>query len=144
MAISYPVDVENTRWATWSISEAIIKQHNKPWPRADGGPIQGQDPDIVPLLEVQADQPVFDEATEKLVAKQTVDVPNNEHIHGYDVVLLTQEELDAIAAQEEWTQEQETAKAQYDALQAGEGTSAERIERVEKVAAHLLKVTYGI
>jgi hypothetical protein len=131
MSIDFPVDVENTRWATWSISEAIIKQHNKRWPRADGGPIVGQDPDIVGLLEVQLDPPAYDESTHKLVATQTVDVPANQHIHGYDVVLLTQEELDEIAADEEWTQEQQTAKAQYDDLQNGVGTSAERVERTE-------------
>ena len=141
--ITYPVPTDS-RWSTWSISEAEIKRHNKPWPRADGGEIVGQDPDIVPLLEVQADPPAYDNQTQKLVAKQVVDVPNNEHIHGWDTILLTQEELDAIAADEEWTQEQQTAKAQYDDLIAGTGTQGERLVRTEKVCAHLLKVIYDI
>ena len=146
--ITYPVPPES-RWATWSISEAIIKQHNKPWPRADGGEIVGQDPDIVPLLEVDVPAPVdgvdYDSATQKIQrGTPIVDVPANEHRHGWDIILLTQEELDQIVADEAWTQEQQTAKAQYDDLQNGVGTSAERIERVEKVAAHLLKVVYDI
>ena len=113
------------------------------------GEIVGQDPDIVPLLEVDVAQPVdgvdYDSATHRIErGTPIVDVPANEHRHDWDIILLTQEELDAIAEQEAWTQEQITAKAQYDDLQNGVGTSAERIERVEKVAAHLLKVTYGI
>jgi hypothetical protein len=143
MAISYPVP-EDSRWATWSISEAVIRKHNSKWPRTDGGPIVDQNPDIVGLLEVQLDIPAYDQATHKLVANVTVDVPANQHIHGYDIVALTQEELDEIAADEEWTQEQITAKAQYDDLQNGVGTSAERVERTEKVCAHLLKVVYDI
>ena len=149
MAISYPVDVENTRWATWSISEAIIKKHNAKWPRSDGMEVVDQNPDIVALLEVDVAQPVdgvdYDSATHKIQrGTPIVDVPNNEHRHDWDIILLTQEELDAIAARDEWTQEQKTAQAQYDDLQNGVGTSAERVERTEKVCAHLLKVNYGI
>ena len=144
MAITYPVPPD-TRWATWSISEAIIKQHNKPWPRADGGEIQGQDPDIVPLLEVDVPAPAYDAATQKIQrGTPVVDVPANEHRHDWDIIELTQEELDAIAAEEEWTQEQQAAKAQYDDLQNGVGTQLERLVRTEKVAAHLLKVVYDI
>ena len=137
MAITYPVP-EDSRWATWSISEAIIKQHNKPWPRADGMEIVGQDPDIVPLLEVDEAQPVYDPAIEYVArTAPVVDVAGNTHSHGWEILPISQDDLD-------WTQEQQTAKDQYDDLIAGTGTSAERIIRVEKVAAHLLKVRYGI
>ena len=143
--ITYPVDVENTRWATWSVSLAEIKQHNKPWPRHDGMEIVGQDPDIVPLLEVDVAAPDYDSATHRIERGiPVVDVPNNEHIHGWDIILLTQEELDKIAADEEWTQEQITAKAQYDDLQASLGTNEERLVRTERVCAHLLKARYDI
>ena len=144
MAISYPVP-EDSRWATWSISEALIKKHNAKWPRADGGPIVDQNPDIVPLLEVDVAAPEYDAATHRIErGTPVVDVPNNEHIHGWDIILLTQEELDQIAADEEWTQEQITAKAQYDDLQNSVGTNEERLVRTERVCAHLLKVVYNI
>ena len=145
MAISYPVDVENTRWAVWSISEAALRNHNKPWPRSDGGEIVDMDPDLVPLLEVDVPAPAYDEATQRIErGTPIVDIPNNEHLHDWDIIQLTQEELDEIAAEEEWTQEQIIAKEQYDDLQAGVGTQLERLVRTEKVCAHLLKARYNI
>ena len=99
---------------------------------------------------IKQDDPVFDPDTHILVTPTSELTSWSFVINPADVEAtrlvraLTQEELDANAAQEEWTQEQETAKAQYDDLQNGVGTSAERLERTEKVAAHLLKVTYGL
>jgi len=145
MAISYPVDVENTRWATWSISQAEIKKHNAKWPRADGGEIVDQSPDIVPLLEVDVPPPAYDEATHKIErGTPIVDVPANEHRHDWDIVELTQEELDEIAAEQEWTAEQIIAAAMYDELKNGVGTQLERLVRTEKVCAHLLKARYNL
>ena len=142
--ITYPVAPES-RWATWSISQAEILKHNKPWPRLDGQAIVGLDPDIVPLLEVDVAAPAYDSATHRIErGVPIVDVPANEHRHDWDIILLTQEELDEIAADDAWTQEQITAKAQYDDLQAGTGTQLERLVRTEKVCAHLLKARYNI
>lgn len=137
MAITYPVD-SDSRWATWSIAGAEILKHNKPWPRTDGGEIVDLDPDIVPLLEVDEAQPAYDPELEYLSRTDGVeDIPNNTHTHGWEILPISQENLD-------WTQEQETAKAQYDDLQNSVGTNEERLERTEKVCAHLLKVIYDI
>ena len=136
--IIYPVDVENTRWAVWSISEALLLNHNKPWPRADGEEIVDMDPDLVPLLEVDEAQPVYDPATHYLNRTEGVeDIPNNTHTHGWEILPISQDDLD-------WTQEQQTAKAQYDDLQNSVGTNEERLTRTERVCAHLLKLAYGI
>ena len=134
--ITYPVAPES-RWATWSIAQAIILKHNKPWPRADGTEIVGLDPDIVPLLEVQEAQPVFDPATHYLTRSDgVVDVPANTHTHGWIIVPRTQEDLDAEA-------EREQAQAQYALLKAHSGTAEERMVRMENVAAYNLKSLVG-
>jgi hypothetical protein len=135
--IDYPVDVENTRWASWRISTAEIEKHNRPWPRHDGGEIVNLSPDIVPLLEVQAPQPAFDPALQRLTRSDpVVDVEANTHTHGWTVVQIPQEELDDIA-------EREQAKAVYQDLKDGTGTQLQRLVRVEKVCAYLLKDLFG-
>lgn len=137
MAISYPVDVQNTHWAVYKISTTEIVKHNSPWPRADGQPIVDLDPDLVPLLEVEEAQPAYDPNTQRLErSTPVVDVAANTHTHGWNVVALSQAELDAIA-------EREAAKAQYQALIAHTGTDAQRMNRVENVLAYLLKDIYS-
>ena len=136
MAITYPVPTDS-RWSIWSISDAEIKRHNKPWPRADGGEIVGLDPDLVPLLEVEEAQPAFDPATQRLErADAVVDVSANTHTHGWNVVARSQDDIDAEA-------EREQAKALYSALKAHSGTADERATRLENVVAYMLKDMYG-
>ena len=135
--ITYPVDVDNTRWSIWSISQAAILKHNKTWPRADGAEIVGLDPDLVPLLEVQLPQPAYDTATQRLErADPVTDVAANTHTHGWNIVARSQDEIDAEA-------EREQAKALYAALKAHSGTADERATRLENVVAYLLKDMYG-
>ncbi len=55
------------------------------------------------------------------------------------VAPLSQSELDAIAASAQDTQERNIAKAFRAALLAGNGTNLERIARLEKCAAYLIK-----
>lgn len=136
MAISYPV-AEDSRWSIWSISDAEIKRHNKPWPRKDGMEIVGLDPDLVPLLEVNEPQPAYDAATQQLErTPPVVDVPNNTHTHGWAIVPRPQEDIDAEA-------EREQAKALYQALKNGTGNTTTRLERCESVCAYLLKHLFG-
>lgn len=139
--INYPVDVKNTRWAGYNTVSEEIVAHNKEWPNRFGLECTWE-PNVVPLLEVQAVQPVsgvdYDPATHRLErSTPAVDVPNNIHLHGWVIVARSQEDLDNQA-------EREQAKAKYDDLKAGVGTQGERLVRVEKVAAHLLKVQYNL
>ena len=130
--IIYPVPAVS-RWATWSISQAEIIKHNKPWPRADGGEIVGLNPDLVPLLEVQEAQPIYDPATHYLTRSEpVVDVNANTHTHGWTIVARSQEDLDAEA-------EREIAKAHYAALKDGSAT----VDEVKNVLAWVLRQVAG-
>lgn len=135
--ISYPVDVDGTRWAVYRVSTQEIVRHNERWPRADGAPITNLDPDLVPLLEIDSPPPAHNPSTQRLQRAPVVaDVAANTHTHGWEVVSLSQGELDAIA-------EREQAKALYEALKAHSGTADQRATRLENVVAYLLKDFYG-
>lgn len=146
MSINYPVDPDS-RWAAYRVSTDEIIRHNKPWPRHDGAEIVNLDPDIVPLLEVYPDAPVFDPAIERIeLAAPVVDVPNNTHTHGWTVIPLTQQELDDLAAEAQdaadYAAEIAQAKAVYLDLKNHVGTAGERATRMENVLAFMLKRQY--
>ena len=134
--ITYPVDVANTRWSLWSIGGAAIIKHNMAWPRADGAEIVGLNPDLVPLLEVEGAEPVYDPAIERLQrSTPVVDVAGNTHTHGWEVVALSQTEIDDIA-------ELVVVKALYLDLKNHVGTTGERATRLENVVARMMKDMY--
>ena len=134
--ITYPVDVQNTRWSVWSISQAAILKHNIKWPRADGGEIVRLDADLIPLLEVEEAQPTFDPALERLErTAPVVDVAANTHTHGWAVVPRDQADIDADA-------ELVVIKALYLDLKNHVGTSGERATRLENVVARIMKDLY--
>lgn len=135
--ITYPVDVENTRWAAVRISDNSILKRNQKWPRRDGGEIVGLDPDIAPLLEVEGAQPNYDPATQRMQrTAPVIDIPANTITTGWEVVAIPQDEQDSAA-------ELAQIRAAYLALKNGEGTQLQRLVRVERVLARLLKDTYG-
>jgi hypothetical protein len=78
MAITYPVDVENTEWAVYQVSTGQIIARHQSWPRADGEEIVGLDPDYVYLLHVDDAEPDYDSRLFVLVGTETIDVPNNQ------------------------------------------------------------------
>ena len=134
--ITYPVD-PNSRWAAVRISTNEVVKHNQKWPRADGGEIVGLDPDIALLLEVDVPQPAYDPDTGRLQrSTPVIDIPNNTHTHGWQVVALTQAELDAAA-------ELQAAKDAYTALKAHSGTADQRATLLENVVAYMIKSQYG-
>ena len=135
--ITYPVDVDNTRWTLWSISGNTALVTNKKWPRADGEAITGLDPDQVPLLEVTEAQPPYDPATERLERTAPVaDVNANTYTTGWQVVARDQADIDAET-------ERALAIAYYAALKAHSGTTGERATRLENVVAYMLQDQYG-
>lgn len=77
MAITYPVSPES-RWAVLELSTGQIISRNKVWPRADGGPIVGLDPDFVYLLHVNDSQPDYDSRLYSLTGTETPDAEANE------------------------------------------------------------------
>lgn len=76
--ITYPVDVENTRWSIYRISTGEIVGRNKRWPVADGSEIPGLDPDYVYLLQLRDAVPDYDGRLYQLVSTETIDVEANE------------------------------------------------------------------
>lgn len=104
MAITYPVDVENTRWAILYSPTGEIVARNKVWPVADGGPIQGQDPDYVYLLQIKAAQPEYDPRLYTLEGVEEVDVPANEIRTTWDSVKRPEPDQITAAENEEMNQ----------------------------------------
>lgn len=78
MAITYPVDIVNTRWTVYRVSTGQIIERNVIWREADGGPIPGLDPDYVYLLQIRDAAPDYDGRLYRLVSTETIDVPANE------------------------------------------------------------------
>lgn len=96
MAISYPVDVATSRWTIYRVSTSETVAKRKRWPVADGSPIPGQDPDLVWLLESSSTAPDYDQWTQKLEPLEVISIPENTINYGYQIVQLSQDEIDAI------------------------------------------------
>lgn len=75
--ITYPVDVDNTLWATLQLSTGEIISRNKRWPDSDGNPIVGQDPDHVMLLQIRDTPPPYDSRMYRLISSETPDAEAN-------------------------------------------------------------------
>jgi len=134
--ITYPVNVETTRWTAVRISDNVIVKHNQKWPRADGEQVVGLNPDIALLLEVEGAQPGYDPLTHRLVrSAPVIDIPGNTHTHGWTTEALSQDEIDAAA-------ELVAVKALYLDLKNHVGTTAERATRLENVVARIMKDMY--
>jgi hypothetical protein len=94
MAITYPVDVENTKWSLYKISTAEVVSGRHKWCNQDGVEPVGLDPDFTYLLEVNEAKPTYDSATHKIEKTTTIDVPNNTITQSWDVKALKQTEID--------------------------------------------------
>ncbi len=88
------------------------------------------------IIVLQSD-PAFDPATEKLQGFDYVVNPADVEATK-TVVPLTADELDALADEAERV----IARSFYDDLKAGVGNNAQRLTRVERVAARLLRDAY--
>ena len=86
MAISYPVDVANTEWATLQLSTGEITARRRKWPNVDGSEIVGLDPDFVMLLHVDFAPPQYDSRLYLLETVETVDAEDNEIRRTYRTV----------------------------------------------------------
>ncbi len=90
------------------------------------------------IIVLQPD-PAFDPATHKLQGFDYVVNPSDVEATK-TVVPLTADELEALADEAERV----IARSFYDDLKAGVGTNAQRLTRVELVAARLLKDAYEL
>lgn len=94
MAITYPVDIENTSWSLYQISTASIVQTGRSYPRSDGAEVI--EPDYKFLLEVTENRPSIDYSTQKVIKTTTIDLDEGTVTTGWDVVALTQEEIESL------------------------------------------------
>lgn len=104
MAITYPVDVANTRWSVLEQSSGEIVARNKLWPRADGMAIEGADPDYVYLLQLPRTPPDYDSRLYSLSGQEVVDADAN--TLGYDWAVIAKPSDDRIMAAENREAEQ--------------------------------------
>lgn len=74
--ITYPVD-SASRWSVFQVSTQQIIIRNAVWPRTDGGPIEGLDPDFVYLLQATDAKPDFDSRLYQLQSTEEVNVSAN-------------------------------------------------------------------
>ena len=78
MAITYPVDYDNTRWATYQVSTGEIISRNKQWPGgSEGLPLVGDDGTHVMLLHVNDPVPVYDSRMFILESTEGIDTEAN-------------------------------------------------------------------
>lgn len=104
MAIQYPVDVINTRWATLQLSTGEIVARNRPWPTGDGSEIPNLDPDYVMLLHLEDTRPNYDSRLYSLQGTETVDADANELRKTWETIKRPLEEI-KVAAQNVEVQE---------------------------------------
>ncbi len=94
------------------------------------------------IVELQPD-PAFNPATQKLEGWDYV-ISQFKVTAQKVLVALSQEQQDAYTQRQADQAERAQAKALYQALKNGTGTQGERLLRVEKVLARLLRDAYGV
>lgn len=103
MAIQYPINIVTDRFTVYSTSTMapILDGNGRPMTGVKWGSkdvtqmIPNLAPDIHWLIEVKEARPAYDIDTQKLVRYVTYDVDNETVTEGYNVVDLTQAEIDA-------------------------------------------------
>lgn len=140
MPLSYPVDL-NAKYVSYN-TVTLEVSNAKSWPRADGMAISGLDAEINMLMLTKGVMPVYDSATHEITREQVIDVPASEYRTEYTAAPLSAEDLAEVQEDSEIDAERVQAIAVYQDLKDGAGNSNQRIARVEKVAAHLLRRMY--
>jgi len=93
MAITYPIDVENTKWTLYKISTAEVVSSRNKWSNESGSEPVGLDPDFTYLLEQTIAKPTYDSANQKLEKTVDIDVANNTITTEWVVKQLSNQEI---------------------------------------------------
>lgn len=128
MPRTFPVDTTQT-YRPYNTSTLDVFDEGR-WPRFDGEPISGSDPDVV-LLEVLPARPVaFDPATEKLVdGTPLIDLVEETYRHVDVVVALSPAEAGHVQRRSDV----DAAKLTIDDTRSGNGGMEERLARLEEL-----------
>lgn len=103
MAIEYPINLETDRFTVYdtNINKPIVDGNGRQkvgvkWASQD---VSQMIPNLAPhikwLLEVKEPAPAYDSATQRLERTKTYDVENETVTDGYNIIDLTQAEIDA-------------------------------------------------
>ena len=117
MPITYPVSPE-ARFAVYQISTDSIIARNRPWPRADGGPITDLDPDYVYLQQVTQTPPDVDGRLFTLVSSEDADTKEHELIRSWRAVPRSVEERLEMVAQVEAERTSQVLDVQREAIES--------------------------
>lgn len=102
MAITYPVDTENTKWAIWDVGSGVITDRNKTWPRGDGMEIQPPNPNQIWLLQVTQQPPIYDARIfHRVTNAESIDLDGNTITKTYSIVVNDADEIKAEIVNEE-------------------------------------------
>lgn len=93
----------------------------------------------IQLKHVDGVRPAFDPATQKLVQNIVDDDVAHTRTYGWSIVALSQAELDALAQQAQDAATLIIIRNVYQDLRNGVGTAAERLQRLERAVAWLLR-----
>jgi len=144
----------NSQYVIYNLNtSSLIQEGGKPkrigWPVANGGPADHLESNLTLLELTSGGQPVYDEATEKLVSGMVVDLPNTEYRREWTITPLTQQELDNNAADAADAAERAQAKAVYLQLKNVDVDSLSNSEKnahlqlLSRVVARLIRDSYG-
>ena len=139
-AIDYPVDVDTTRWVFYNT--ATSEPHSRPmvWPKANGSKINKLPANVVPLLFVRGARPSYNALNQRLTrGAPIVDLVGETYTFTYAVENLTVDEVTQLAEEVAERNLRATIRAGIKDLNQGNGTNAQRLKRVEKGLAYLLK-----
>ena len=92
--MNYPVNTKS-KWAIYDTNTSTVIKENTIWPWQDGMAIVGQPSNHIMLEYADADQPIFDPSTQKVIVNQekTVDLDNNKYLRTWSVVDKTEDEV---------------------------------------------------
>jgi uncharacterized protein YdeI (YjbR/CyaY-like superfamily) len=135
--ITYPVPADS-RFVIVNTTtmQAVPNKTNIRWLHADGLQIPPLPSPYVILEIINHPKPAFDETTSKLERQVAFDIPDEAANVTWDIIPLSVEELDELELQAQ-------IKQAYIDLQASAGSSEERLTRVEKACAFLLRESQG-
>jgi len=103
MAIQYPINLESDRFTVYdtNLNQPVVDGNGRPkvgvkWASQD---VSQMIPNLAPhikwLLEVKEPAPAYDSTTQRLETFTTIDVENETVTKGYNIIDLTQGEIDA-------------------------------------------------
>jgi hypothetical protein len=78
----------DSQWAVYSLSQQAIIARDQSWPRYDGEAIEGADPDLVMLQQIDEPMPEYDSALYRAEQSEDINLDANTLTHVWTLVAL--------------------------------------------------------